>query len=182
MLKYSASDLYRYTGKKGFVSFLKTFVKEPGYRYIFFYRNARAFHKVPVINIMAKLFLRRCSHRFMIQIPQETNIGEGFYIGHFGTIIINGQTVIGKNCNLSAGVTIGQANRGKSMGVPVLGDSVWIGVNAMIVGKVVIGNDVLIAPGSYVNVDVPDHSIVMGNPAMIKPRENATEGYIDNKV
>ncbi|MEO8404379.1 MAG: serine acetyltransferase [Chitinophagaceae bacterium] len=161
---------------------MKTFFAEPGYRYIFFYRNARAYQGIPVVNILSKLFLRRCSHRFGIQIPQETTIGEGFYIGHFGTIIINGQTIIGKNCNLSAGVTIGQANRGKSQGVPVLGDSVWIGVNAMIVGKIVIGNDVLIAPGAYVNVDVPDHSIVMGNPAVIKTRENATEGYIDNKV
>jgi len=182
MLKYSSQDLFRYAGKKGVSSFIKTFIKEPGYRYIFFYRNVRAYRKIPVINVLAKLFLRRCSHRFGIQIPHETNIGEGFYIGHFGTIIINGQATIGRNCNLSAGVTIGQANRGKSQGVPVLGDCVWIGVNAMIVGKITIGNDVLIAPGAYVNVDIPDHSIVMGNPAVIKPRENATEAYIDNKV
>ena len=131
---------------------------------------------------IAKFFLRNCSHRFSIQIPYDTTIGEGLYIGHFGTIIINNLATIGKNCNLAPGVTIGQANRGQREGVPVLGDSVWIGVNAVIVGKVLIGNDVLIAPGAYVNVDVPDHSIVMGNPAIIKPKENATSGYVENKV
>ena len=45
-----------------------------------------------------------------------------------------------------------------------------------------IGSDVLIAPLSFVNFDVPDHSIVVGNPAKIIRRENATEAYIDNRV
>ncbi len=182
MRSYSKSDLYRYTGKTGFKSFLTTFAKEPGYRYIFFYRLAGAYRKIPVMGTIARLFLRRSSHRFCIQIPYDTNIGEGLYIGHFGTIIINKLATIGTNCNLAPGVTIGQANRGQREGVPVIGDSVWIGVNAIIVGKVVIGNDVLIAPGAYVNFDVPDHSIVMGNPAVIKPKENATSGYVENKV
>jgi serine O-acetyltransferase len=182
MGKHSKSDLYRYGGKTGFKNFLKTFFKEPGYRYIFYYRLAGAYRRIPVLGIIVRFFLRRCSHRFSIQIPYDTNIGKGLYIGHFGTIIINKDAVIGKNCNLAPGVTIGQANRGIRQGTPVLGDSVWIGVNAIIVGKIVIGNNVLIAPGAYVNFDVPDHSIVMGNPAVIKPREDATNGYIENKV
>lgn len=45
-----------------------------------------------------------------------------------------------------------------------------------------IGNDVLIAPNAFVNCDIPDHSIVFGNPCIIKPKNNATEGYINNKV
>jgi len=182
MRSYSKLDLYRYTANTGFKSFLKTFVKEPGYRYIFYYRLVNAYRKVPVMGVIAKLLLRRCSHRFGIQIPYDTNIGAGLYIGHFGTIVINNLATIGRNCNLAPGVTIGQANRGQKEGVPVLGDSVWVGVNAIIVGKVQIGNDVLIAPGAYVNMDVPDHSIVMGNPAIIKPRDNATSGYVENKV
>jgi serine O-acetyltransferase len=182
MRRYSKSDLFRYTGNTSFKSFLKTFFKEPGYRYIFYYRLVSAYRKIPVIGLIARFFLRRCSHKYGIQIPYETNIGEGFYIGHFGTIIINKMAVIGKNCNLAPGVTIGQANRGARQGYPTLGDSVWIGVNAVIVGKVLIGNNVLIAPGAYVNFDVPDHSIVMGNPAVIKAKENATIGYVENKV
>ena len=64
----------------------------------------------------------------------------------------------------------------------MIGNEVWIGINVAIVGKVTIGDYVLIAPNSYVNCDVPSHSIVFGNPCIIKHRENATEGYINRKV
>lgn len=56
----------------------------------------------------------------------------------------------------------------------------WIGINAAIVGGITIGDDVLIAPNSFVNCDVPSHSI--GNPCIIKSRENATEGYVNHKA
>ena len=49
----------------------------------------------------------------------------------------------------------------------------------MIVGGITIGDDVLIAPNAFVNFDVPSHSVVVGNPAVVHPRENATEGYIN---
>lgn len=77
---------------------------------------------------------------------------------------------------------IGQENRGKRKGTPIIGNEVWIGANAVIVGNVKIGNDVLIAPLSYVNFDVPDHSIVVGNPAKIISKEFATKDYINNKI
>ena len=52
----------------------------------------------------------------------------------------------------------------------------------MIVGKISIGNNVLVAANSYVNFDVPDNSIVLGNPAKIIHKDNATEGYICQKA
>ena len=79
-------------------------------------------------------------------------------------------------------MTIGQENRGRRKGVPVIGNRVWIGVNSTIVGGITIGDDVLIAPNSYVNCDIPAHSVVFGNPCIIKQREKATEGYINNTV
>lgn len=77
---------------------------------------------------------------------------------------------------------IGQVNRGPKKGTPTVGDRVWIGINAAIVGKITIGNDVLIAPNSFVNCDVPSHSVVFGNPCVIKHRDYATEGYVNNIV
>lgn len=115
-------------------------------------------------------------------IPYNTQIGGGVYIGHPYCIVINGKAVIGKNVNIHKGVTIGQENRGKRKGAPTIGDCVYIGINSTIVGNVTIGNDVLIAPNTYVNRDIPSHSIVLGNPCIIKPRENATEGYVNNRV
>lgn len=68
------------------------------------------------------------------------------------------------------------------MGSPIIGDNVWIGANSIIVGKINIGNNVLIAPGAYINFDVPNNSIVIGNPGVIKYCENTTESYIQNAI
>ena len=112
----------------------------------------------------------------------KLDIGSGLYMGHVHGITLNPKVKIGKNCNIHKGVTIGQENRGKRKGVPVIGDEVWIGINATIVGNIHIGNDVLIAPGAYINFDVPDHSIVVGNPGVIRHAVHATDGYINRNV
>lgn len=117
-----------------------------------------------------------------IEISVSCSIGAGLYIGHGFAITINSAAVIGKNCNIAKGVTIGQENRGKRKGTPQIGDQVWIGTNAVIVGRITIGDDVLIAPNSFVNCDVPSHSVVVGNPCRIYPRDNATEAYIEKLV
>ena len=103
-------------------------------------------------------------------------------MGHAYNITINSRAIIGRNCNIHKGIVIGQTNRGTRMGTPIIGDRVWIGINSAIVGNVTIGDDVLIAPNSFVNVDVPPHSVVFGNPCVIKHRDWATEGYVDNIV
>lgn len=102
-------------------------------------------------------------------------------MGHAYNITINCRATIGRNCNIHKGIVIGQANRGAHKGCPTIGDRVWIGINAAIVGKI-IGDDVLIAPNSFVNVDVPSHSVVFGNPCVIKHRDHATDGYVNNVV
>ena len=66
--------------------------------------------------------------------------------------------------------------------MPRIGDNVFLGTNSIVVGKIKIGNDVLIAPGAYVNFDVPDHSIVIGNPGRIIEKENAARGYIASPI
>ena len=131
---------------------------------------------------MWRFLRKKMQAHYGLEIPGQTTIGEGFYIGHAYGITVNPDAVIGRNCNIHKGVTIGQENRGKRKGAPVLGDCVWLGVNSTVVGAVTIGDDVLIAPNSYVNCDVPSHSIVIGNPCRIIPRDNATEGYVNKRV
>ena len=101
-----------------------------------------------------------------------------FKIRHLGGIVFNPGVELGKNVDCLNGVLLGQIDCGAKAGVPVIGDNVFLGTNSMIVGRIQIGNDVLIAPGAYVNFDVPDHSIVIGNPGKIIAKENATKGYI----
>lgn len=139
-------------------------------------------HRNPLMYFIWRTVYRRLTRITQIQVPLFTIIGDGFYIGQCGRIIINPKAVIGKNVNISTRCTIGQENRGKRMGAPVISDNVWIGTNAVIVGAVHIGTDVLIAPNSYVNCDVPEHSIVLGNPCVIKHRLNATESYENDIV
>ena len=103
-----------------------------------------------------------------IEVFGQTKIGYGLYIGHPYGLTINPAAVIGNNCNIHKGLLIGQENRGKRKGTPTIGNDVWIGVNVAIVGKITIGDDVLIAPNTYVNCDVPSHSVVFGNPCVIK--------------
>lgn len=131
---------------------------------------------------MWRFLRKKMQAHYGLEIPGKATIGEGFYIGHAYGITVNPDAVIGRNCNIHKGVTIGQENRGKRKGAPVLGDCVWLGVNSTVVGAVTIGDNVLIAPNSYVNCDVPSHSIVIGNPCRIIPRDNATEGYVNKRV
>lgn len=173
-------DLYRWRGEQG-ESIRSRLFRPNEIKYMYWFRKIQS-TKNPISKIFAKLKLRNLSNKTNIQIPYVTKIGEGFYIGHCGRIIINPQAVLGKNINIATGVTIGQENRGKRKGCPVISDNVWIGTNSVIVGNITIGTDVLIAPLSYVNFDVPEHSIVIGNPAKIIHRENATEGYINHTV
>ena len=101
---------------------------------------------------------------------------------HFGSVAINPLTIIGKNVTISKGVTIGSNRRGVNKGAPIINEDVFIGSNAAIIGKIVIGTNVLIAPNSFVNFDVPNNSIVLGNPGVIVKNYDATKSYRDNYI
>lgn len=173
-------DLYRYYGERG-ESIKKRIFRPIEIKYLCALRKAQGSSNF-ITKTFYKLKLRRLSLKSHIQIHAVTKIGKGFFIGHSGRIIINPEAVLGENINIATGVTIGQENRGERKGAPTIGNNCWIGTNAVIVGNIKIGSDVLIAPLSFVNFDVPDHSIVVGNPAKVIHRENATEAYIDNAV
>ncbi len=179
-MKPYSYDIYRYYGQYKETASQKR-LRPKGLDYIILFRKAQN-AKSKIAKSYYESKLRKLSKKTFIQISPETKIGKGFYIGHEGIVIINKKAVLGNNVNIATGVTIGQENRGKRKGYPTIGNNVWIGTNAVIVGNINIGNDVLIAPLSYVNFDVPDHSIVIGNPAKIIERENAVDHYVDNRV
>lgn len=175
-------DFFRESGK--WLSTTEIWAKcaNPNLHFIYLLRKSQQYPRKSFKGMFWRMILRHHQIKYGFQIYPETEIGEGLYLGHWGHLVINPKAKIGKNCNIAQGVTIGQANRGKNEGVPEIGNEVWIGPNAVVVGKISIGNNVLIAPNAYVNFDVPSNSIAMGNPAQIIAKENATEGYINNKV
>ena len=172
-------DFYRLTGfEPTVIGYIKA-LWNPGFRYLFFFRLIQSSNSKIIINFL-KLILRHYQFKFGYQIHPSTKIGKGFYIGHFGSIIINSNAVIGENCNISSGVIIGSAGRNNKKGVPSLSNKVWVGSNAIIVGGINIGNNVLIAPGTFINKDIPDDSLVFGNPFIVKHRKDASKDYINN--
>ena len=148
-------------------------------RFLWAFRKSQA-TKSHVMRLFYRCCLRRYRLKYGLEIPWETKIGKGLYLGHAFNITINRNSVIGDYCNIHKGVVIGMQNRGAKQGCPTIGDKVWIGINAAIVGGIHVGDDVLIAPNSFVNCDIPPHSVVFGNPCQIHHRDNATEGYINN--
>lgn len=171
------SDLYRHGGLKGFTGFVRGWF-QPGFRYTYIFRLVSLTHS-PFLRFIYRLLKRRYRIRYGFEINSKAKIGEGFYLtDHCGPVHI-GEVIIGKNCNISHSVTIGRTFRNGVIGTPTFGDHVWIGPGAVIVGKVTIGSDVMIAPNAYVNIDVPSHSLVMGNPATVIPKENPTKFYIN---
>ena len=166
-------DLYRYEGLRAhnWLVQLKYKFFVPGFTYIYFMRKTQM-AKSSIGRFLYLAILRITSYITHIQIPYQTRIGEGFRIVHFGTIVVNPEAVIGRNFNISQGCLIGnaQGNRG---GTPTIGDNVCMNANSMIIGGCHIGNHVLIAPGAFVNFDVPDNSIVIGNPGKVIAREES---------
>lgn len=172
------TDLYRHEGLSGLKGYYKGFFL-PGYRYTYLLRKASFFRNVPLIGLYYKILKKRCSVKYGYQISIDAQIGEGFYLSdHFGPVVI-GPVKIGKNCNINHLVTIGRAFKDGKLGRPTIDDYVWIGAGSVLVGNIHIGKDVLIAPNSFVNFDVPDNSIVIGNPGKIIRKHNPTENYIN---
>jgi len=176
------SDMYRYGGKKGLKSFLKTILRIEGFKYTFWHRTVSYSGKKMALKYtvypIARLILSHYGYKFGISIPKITQIDSGFYIGHYGGIVINKRVIIGKNCNISQGVTLGQANRGKRKGTPIIGDNVYMGPGAKIIGNVTIGNNVAIGANCVVTKDILDNSVVVGIPGTVISSDGS-EGYVN---
>lgn len=155
-----------------------------GFWAIFQYRIAHFCHtsiKIPGLRPLV-LFFCLCWQKVIelstgISIPASAKIGHSFYIGHFGGIILNANSVIGNNCNISQGVTIGISGQNENRGVPVIGDNVYIGVNAVVAGKITVGDNALIGACSLVTSNVAENAVMVGVPA-VAISNKSSKGYI----
>jgi serine O-acetyltransferase len=179
------ADLYRYRGQTDRRALLSAYLQEPGFRFTYYLRKVAYYAaKKNSIQVIAYLYNRVLYHHYRLKygfdISPTTSVGAGLYIGHFGGVVISPHAVLGANINIAQGVTIGAASRGPREGAPTLEDRVWVGANAIIVGKVTIGHDALIAPGAYVNFDVPSMAVILGNPGKMVATTGSI-GYV-NKI
>lgn len=176
-----ASDYKKY--KKYGGNFISIVFFTQGFWAIVQYRFAHAVYKmrIPIVKQILQLFSlfwqKAIEITAGISIPASAKIGHSFYIGHFGGIILNAKTVIGNNCNISQGVTIGVSGQNEHRGVPRIGNNVYIGANVVVAGKIVVDDNTLLGACSLVNTNVTINSVMLGVPA-IKVSEKSSEGYI----
>ena len=178
------ADVYRYKADTSRRAFFDAWLRLPGFRFTWHLRRVAQYApKKRGLGLLPYLFhrvlLNHFRFRYGFDISPQTKIGPGLYIGHFGGVVISPFATLGSNVNIAQGVTIGATSRGPRIGAPTLEDRVWVGAHAIIVGKITVGADALIAPGAYVNFDVPSGSVVLGNPGQIVSQKGSA-GYINN--
>jgi len=167
MFKNLREDLKAYGGKWG----------AQGFWVMIVYRFGRWRYRVRPA-IARKLFslLYHILFKFVqiitgIQMPCEVDVGRNFVIDHFGGIIISGYTRFGDNCRVRNGVVIGIRRVGEKT-APIIGNNVDIGAGAKLLGPIYIGDNVIIGANAVVLCDVPDNSIAVGVPAVVRPRSS----------
>lgn len=102
-----------------------------------------------------------------ISLPETCTIGRRLRIEHFGGIIVHGAAVIGDDCVLRQGVTLGNRSKRHPMAAPTLGDRVEVGAGAVILGAITVGHGAVIGANAVVLADVPAGAIAVGNPARV---------------
>lgn len=176
------SDLFRYRGQYSFSAFIKEYFLNPGFKFMVWHRIAHITkNKSKLLYLIPWMKLKKLKYRYGYDIPAETRIGNGFYIGHIGGIVISSKAIIGKNCNISQGVTIGFSSRGNKKGYPTIGSNVYIGPGAVIVGSIKIGDNVAIGANAVVLQDIADNAVAVGIPAKVVSL-NGSDCYILNTV
>lgn len=175
------ADLYRYDGATGIKAMCWHFLFEPGFRYCFLLRSCRYLRTVLLFRWglyhLVKIWFNRLSLLLGVYIEPTTEIGPGFYIGHPCGIIINKRCRIGANCSIAAHVTLGRKSREPKEGCPMLGDRVYVGTGAVIIGAISIGDDAAVGANAVLTKDVPAKGVVAGIPAVIIS-DRGSEGYV----
>ena len=171
-------DYLRSTDDKTFVvkHFLRDFIFQHRLRYMIYFRCAQH-TKCKITKLFYEYKLFRLCRKYGIELKTNTRVGKGFVLIHPYNITVSPQAEIGDNVTILKGATIGISG-GKFPGAPKIGNRVYIGLNSTIVGGITVGSDVLIAPNAFVNINIPSHSVVLGNPCRIIHKENASAEYM----
>lgn len=167
------TDVYRNLGIVNKKVIVKEFLKNSSPTgLIIHFRICNYYAQKSKKGIISKLLHSLCYMRFKkrqalcgVELNQRCSIGAGLRLPHRGAIVIHPKAVIGENCEIMQGVTIGNNILKSRDDVPIIGDNVLICAGAKIIGCVKVGNTVVIGANSVVTRDVEDNSVVAGSPA-----------------
>lgn len=173
------ADFRRYTGGKSSARAVFYALTDVALWAIATYRLGRRIRGIRLGLVRAPLtlgyfFLYKCMEILTgIRISVDSEIGPGLQIHNFGGIVIHGR--LGRNCTIVQGAQIISRGNFKSEGWPTLGDGVYVGSGAKILGAVRIGNNVRIGANAVVKDDIPDDSLVL------PPESPVIVGYYRDK-
>jgi len=147
-------------------------LSHPGTWMVATYRIGRALRRLPRLLRLPLLCAQRpweiALGTFIgVALPPNAEIGGGMQLGDGGAIVVSPDAHIGRDCHLSQGVAIVEDGRDGDVGAPWIGDRVFIGPGAKVLGAIRVGNDAAIGANAVVNDDVPDGATVAGIPAKV---------------
>lgn len=142
------------------------FMLYSGLHAIIWYRISHFFYKHRFYFI-ARMFSQWGRHRTGIEIHPGATIGKGLFIDHGMGVVIGETTVIGDDCTIYQGVTLGGTGKDTGKRHPTLEDNVLVGAGAKILGPFTVGSNSRIAAGAVVLHEVPPNSTAVGVPARI---------------
>ena len=148
------------------------FLIYPGFVAIF---NHRFIHVMWNLRIPFLPRLLSEVNRFLtgIEIHPGATIGPGLFIDHGAGIVIGETAEIGKDCVLFHNVTLGGTGKHKGKRHPTLGDNVFIGTGAILLGPIRVGSNVRVGANTFLYmVDIPDNCTVVGTPGMIVRKDD----------
>ncbi len=143
----------------------------PSFRVMLSYRRAHK-HYLKGHFFRARLISQRAVRRTGIEIHPGATIGKGLFIDHGNGVIIGETTIIGDNCTLYQGVTLGGTGKEHGKRHPTLGNNVMVSAGAKVLGSFKIGDNSKIGAGSVVLEEVPPNSTVVGVPGRVVKRDN----------
>jgi serine O-acetyltransferase len=127
-----------------------------------------------VVRHLHRWLYRRVRNGYGIELPWTVELGRRPVIEHQGAIVVHGYTVIGDDCVIRQGVTIGNRRLDAPFDAPRLGARVSVGAGAQILGSVTIGDDARIGANAVVLADVPAGATAVGVPAVVvRSRDSA---------
>lgn len=146
------------------------------------YRRAHWLYKHGMFTL-ARIISQRARHRTGIEIHPGATIGKGLFIDHGMGVVIGETAVIGDNCLLYQGVTLGGTGKDTGKRHPTLGNNVLIGCGAKVLGPFTVGNNVKIAANAVVLNEIPDNCTAVGVPAKIVRRNGErVDEYVTNVI
>ncbi|MGN1348631.1 MAG: serine O-acetyltransferase EpsC [Acutalibacteraceae bacterium] len=138
----------------------------PGFKAIRMHRKAHWFYNHKMYFI-ARLISQRCVRKTNIEIHPGAQIGRRFFIDHGTGVVIGETAVIGDDCTIYQGVTLGGTGKDKGKRHPTLGNNVMVGAGAKVLGPFKVGDNSNIAAGSVVLSEIPENSTAVGSPARV---------------